>query len=355
MYFGRKAASVYGYSNARVKVMKSRLIAKDHMQRVIASKDPEGMLALLLQTDYKKNLEEFGGLKVKAEQIDFALSKNLAGNIGRLVRLTPVMQRKITRAITGRWDLYNLKLAIDAKSKGLDYSSISRYVIDYGIYNAQALKDALRESRVESLMERLSINSPYKQLISAALAVYRKTGSTMQAEIAIDSAYYSNLGSIVTKLMEIDSSSARILRMEIDMKNLLLLMRAKRYSMDFAQINRYIINNGTLGMEQLRDLYAGSKELQMLVKRITLFDLSKELEIYSNSKNKQLLVFEIGMKNAIFIRSMELLSYSVHSFGAILAYAYLKEIEAFTLRIIINGKIYNLTKEELSSMIVWKT
>ncbi|EQD26669.1 hypothetical protein B1B_19501, partial [mine drainage metagenome] len=73
---GSAAAMHYGYSSARVKAMESRLIGKKTMQEIINAKDASTIIAILFQGDYKKDLEEFGGLEIKGELIDFALSKN---------------------------------------------------------------------------------------------------------------------------------------------------------------------------------------------------------------------------------------------------------------------------------------
>ncbi len=352
-YYGFDAANMYGYSTARVKALEARLLTKATMQSVLGSKDAEGVMALLLQTDYKKDLEAFGGMAMKTEQVDFALSKNLASSVGKLVTITPVNQRNIIRAIVGRWDLHNVKLAMDAKEKGEGFDLISRYVIDYGIYNSQALKEAMREPNVESLLARLLINSPYKGIITEALETYKKTKSGLEAEIVMDKIYYNNLGAVMMKLVDIDPESARVIRMDIDMRNVLLLIRAKRYMMEFAKISQNIINNGTLKPQKLQELYNSSKDIESLVKEVKVFDLGRELDAYRRG-NAHLLAFEIGMKNQIFGTSMNLLRHSVLSFGTVLAYSYLKEIEIFTLRIIMNGRRYNLTKEELAGMIIWR-
>jgi len=66
-----------------------------------------------------------------------------------------------------------------------------------------------------------------------------------------------------------------------------------------------------------------------------------------------LLDFEISMRNQIFNASLKLLRLSSLSFGSLVDYVYLKEIEVFTLRALIKSKEYGLTKEEVSRLVVW--
>ena len=90
-----------------------------------------------------------------------------------------------------------------------------------------------------------------------------------------------------------------------------------------------------------------------MVAQIRSFDLRNALEVYR--RNGQLLSFEIGMRNGILDSSIRLLRHAVLSFGTIIAYMYMKEIEVYTLRISINSAHYGLSKEDLSRLMIWKT
>jgi Archaeal/vacuolar-type H+-ATPase subunit C len=74
---GFSAARKYAYSNARVKAMESKLVGKELMSQIAAAKEQGAALSILMQTDYRDDLEEFGGVNIKGEMIDFALSRNL--------------------------------------------------------------------------------------------------------------------------------------------------------------------------------------------------------------------------------------------------------------------------------------
>ncbi len=344
----------YGYSSARVKAMEARLIGKKTMQEIMNAKDASSQIALLFQSDYKNDLESFGGLSIKQELIDFALSKNLAKSTGKLVQITPTTERKLIRAIVGKWGLYNVKIAIEAKERKADYDSIARYIIDFGRYNATAVKEAMREDSVEGMLNKFLINSPYPAALHDALEAYKKTKSAIDAAAAIDKSYYKELGKTIIGLRIIHNEPAQVLKMDIDMKNLLILIKAKRAGLKFSDIADNMIERGNMNAHDLEQLYNGSKDIETMVAQIKTYDLKNALDVYKGSKRKQLLIFEIGMRNSIFNNSMRLLKHSILSFGAILVYAYMKEIEVFTLRILIQGRIYGLSREELERLIVWK-
>ena len=96
-------ATLYGYSNSRVKAMKSKLIKTDMLEKMLAVKEPESIVGMLSQTNYKQNIEEFGGVSEMGTLIDFALSKNLGHETCKLVNITPNIHRRLTREIVGRF------------------------------------------------------------------------------------------------------------------------------------------------------------------------------------------------------------------------------------------------------------
>ncbi|MDE1860644.1 MAG: V-type ATPase subunit [Candidatus Micrarchaeota archaeon] len=355
MLSGSAAARHYGYSSARVKAMQSRLISRKTMQDIANAKDIGTIISILFQGDYKHDLEEFGGLEIKSELIDFALSKNLAKNVAKLVQISPTTERKPIRAIAGKWSLYNIKTAIEAKARKQGYEHISRYIIDYGRYDAAAINEAMREDSVEGMINKFMINSEYKDILREALETYRKTKSTAEAVAIIDRDYYKMLGDVIIGMRVIDNPSARIIKMDIDMKNIIYLIKAKRTGVKFAALSGSLIENGNISVQELEQIYNTSKDIESMVLQAKGYDLKSAVEQYRQNKSKQLLVFEIGIRNSIFNSSMRLLSHSILSFGTILAYAYMKEIEIFTLRILINSRLYGLSKDEASKLIVWRS
>lgn len=354
MISGSAAANHYGYSSARVKAMQSVLISKKAMQDIVNAKDASAIISILFHGEYKPDLEEFGGLEIKGELVDFALSKNLAKSVGKLVRIAPYTDKKMMRAIVGKWNLYNAKMAIEAKDRKMPYESIARYLIDYGRYDSAFVKEAMKEDSVEGLIGKFMINSPYRSILSEGLEAYRKTRSGADAVAAIDMQYYMGLGGIITKLRFIDNNSARIMKMDIDLKNVIHLVKAKRLGLKFSDVSHAIIPGGNLPVHELEQAYSGADSVDAFALQVKGYDLKPAADAYKEGGRRQLLLFEIGMRNAIFESSKRLLNHSILSFGAMLAYAYMKEIESFTLRVLINSKLYGLAKEDVQRLIIWK-
>lgn len=348
------SSTMYGYSSTRVKAMESKLLDRSTINQLAKMDDVASMIGLLLQTNYKEYIEQFGGKDVRGELIDFALSKSLEVDIKKLIAIVPKEQKEMTAHIVGRSDAQDIKLIFYAKVTGKSYDEVSRYIVEsYNIDN-ETIKRALEEQTLEGAVERLAVRSPYSNIVRDALATYKKMGNLTEVNATIDTGFYKELASAIRKLSEISRESASVIKLDMEMRNVLMLLRAKKHNLNIEVLNNLLLDKGITSVESLLTIYETSKDIHDIVERVKTFDLRRAEELYVKEKSRQLLLFEISMRNAIFKKAVALLRHSTLSFAVIMGYYYLKEMEVFTLRILINGKSYGLTKEEINEMIDWQ-
>jgi V/A-type H+-transporting ATPase subunit C len=350
---GFRDAIRYGYSNTRVKAMESKLVAREVMERMLAAKEMESIGAMLLQTSYKGYIEEFGGTKAMDKLIDFALSKSLGRETNKLVDVAPTVRKGLVRSIVGIWDMSNAKFMVGAMVTGKGFDDISRYLIDSKYVSAARVREAMSTNSVESALGKLAAATPYKQEFKAALDAYRKSKDAAEVDSAIDVAYYAKLGDTIVELRKINRESADLIARRIDLKNALTLLNAKRHGAGFAEIRGYLVRNGSVSIDALGRAYESSKGVDALAGAISAFDLKQTAAEYSAGKGKSLMVFEIAMMNELFRDSLKAVRHSVLSFGTIIAFLYLKEMEVSTLRILVKGRSYGLGEDEIRKMITW--
>lgn len=352
---GLSSGKQYAYSTARANAMKSKLLSKKTMQDISNTKEIGQIISMLFEQDYRQEIEEFGGLKIKSDLVDFALSKNLARNILKLIKLTQGKDRQIMQGIAGKWDLYNIRLAIEAKDKRQSFDSIARYVIDSGRYGSEIIKEAMREESMEGMISKLMINSPYRRILAKALETYKSTKNSFETLTALDKEYYSYLANLAVQLGNAgERSGATVVRMEIDMRNILTMIRGKRLELKFSSIAPLMIENGNIKPSALEQIYTSSGSMEEMLSQTKLFDMKEAIEFFKKDSRKQLLTFEIGLRNAIFMKGISSLGHKMLSFGTMLAYIYMKESEVSTIRTLINGKSYGLEKEEIDRLISWR-
>lgn len=350
---GIKSAMKYGYSSTRVKAMSSKLIKKDTFHKMISAKEAGSIAAMLLQTEYRSDIEKLGGIKAMDTLIDFALSRNLGRNASRLISIVPKDQRNIMMAIAGVWDIENMMLAIEAAGSGKSYDSVSTYIIEAEYVGPEVVKDAIAAKSVDGAIERLSRRTPYGALLKDARENYRKTHNPVEAAMTLQTGYYKKLGSVIGRLMLIDNEAASLIKRRIDMRNILTMMKAKKQGLDFSKVGDYILPNGSIGTERLEKVFKNARDVETIAENMKEFNLKQATTDYRANKNRPLLVFEIAMLNDVFAKALRTVRHSVLSFGAVVAFLYLKEIEVFTLRVLIKGKSYGLSDDEIKGMISW--
>jgi vacuolar-type H+-ATPase subunit C/Vma6 len=345
------AAMRYGYSNTRAKAMESKLISSEVMRSIADAKDINSILSILFQTDYNSAITKFGGLGISTTMLDFAVSENMAERVNKIAQITPKSDRHMIRGIIARWDLNNVKRVLEAIERKQPYDAVSRYIISSAEFPSAMLQDAMRTESIEGALRSLMRNRNYRHVLEMALANYKRTGNLLEAMAAMDMEHYRELGALVMELAKRHDASAKILSMDIEMRNIITLIRAKRKGLRFAEISSSLIRNGNADTRALGKLYNSSDSVASFASRIKSFDLRDAADVYK--EGGQLLSFEISMRNQMFNASLRLLRLSMLSFGSLVDYIYLKEVEVFTLRALIKGREYGLTKDEISRLVVW--
>lgn len=346
-------AMKYAYSNTRVKAMESKLISSETLERMLAAKEPESVAAMLLQTEYKADVERLGGVKAMGSLVDFALSKHLGKETSKLISIAPKDQRSMMIAIAGEWDVSNIKVLLEAIASKKRYEDISEYIIDTNYTGQNTAKEVMAVKSVDEAISWLSLHTPYSGMLSGALEAYRRSHSVADANAALEHEYYIRLGNTIHRLATIDREAASLIRDRIDMRNLLILLEAKKHGAEFSEVAERILPNGAMETHALERLFKDSKNVEGLADAVKAFDLKSAAAEYASGKTKPLMVFEIAMLNEIFRRALRGVRHSVLSFGALVAFLYLKEVEVFTIRILVKGRSYGLSDAEIRGMISW--
>ncbi|MGC8676220.1 MAG: V-type ATPase subunit [Candidatus Micrarchaeia archaeon] len=344
-------AAYYGYANTRVKAMEARLLDASTIDRIKGARSLEEVIPLLYNTDYKQNLAEFGGLSVKSNLLDFAISKNLAESVEKLARITPYKERKLMRMLLFKWGLSNAKLAVEAKYRGMDYSEIANYVIDAGPFGSAALKEAMEKRDVRSLLEFLGMKAPtaYKAVFEAAINAFDKQGTGFAAINAIDVNGYALMAKVALLLNSVDKNASRMVKLAIDVQNAITLLRAKAKNADAAEAEQLLIPNGSMREAELASAYAKAKSAEELAGYFENRGVAKGIAAYA--KSGSLTSIEVSMRKQVLEKSRGMLVH-VLSFAAILAYAYVKELEVMNLRTLVKSKQYGLSESEIAELVV---
>ena len=238
---------------------------------------------------------------------------------------------------------------LDAKAKQRRFEDIERYLVETGRMSKAFMREAFEgEQDVEALTAKMARTiTPYKELLNHVILEYRKSKNMLDTQNEIDRQFYKMFSDVSPLLLKTSAEAYELIRNEIEMKNILTLMRARRYGLTDQEVTVALIGNGVTSTKALVTLFKNSKSVEEIASGVKSFNLKDALEQYQQSKGTQMLRFEIAMRNSLFRMAMHLLRHSVLSFGVLVGYAYIKEMEVFAIRTLVEGKQNGLSGEEI--------
>jgi vacuolar-type H+-ATPase subunit C/Vma6 len=346
-----KNARKYAYSNSRIHAKVSMMLNKETFQQVSGAKGTSAVLAVLMQTDYKDDIEYYGGLGIKPELLDFALNRNLARNVGLLIKIAPKDAKNILSMITKGWGVENIKLALEAKVQGIPFANVSKYVIDTEDMGSKEIEVAMAEASAEQMIRKLMEVRSYRLMLVELEKGIRNGIPIPAAEYRMEIAYLKFFQDCVKKIGKMDVDAKSIIEMEIKRRNIMMALRAKRRGLSGDKFSELLIGEESPDARKLAKIYGDAKDVESLAGSINDFSLDGMIELYR--KKRQLVLFDIHMRNIILKNWMKMLKRSMLSIGTLIAYANAKELEVLRLRDVIKTREYqiatNLSDDILNS------
>jgi len=340
---------VYGYSNARIGAMKASLLRKSQIQEMIQAGKIASVLGLLDDTDYKEDLVNYSLRYGGADLIELALGRNLARTCKKLIRMTPKGARKITVTILERWDVHNIKTILSAKSAGYKSEEIEPFLVVAGNLTIDELKRMLDQGSVEEAVNYLG-NSEYGKILKELLPAYKTDCNITPLLSSLDVHYYGKLTKEVRPNCSDESTILFLIKTEIDMINIMLILRTAREGIKGELVKKFMILGGSISNKELGKLM-NSKDMKEIVTRLKpRYDLTRAYERYN--EDKSLTHFEVELETAIAKRQVGILKKSILSTGTIIGFLYLKENEVNNIRKIVRAKEFNIPPEKVQEMVV---
>ncbi|MEW6329758.1 MAG: V-type ATPase subunit [Candidatus Micrarchaeota archaeon] len=346
----RNRALIYGYSNARVKAMKTFLIPQGQMEEMVDVGELGAVTGILERTNYKEDLVVLSLRYSGADLIELALGRNFARTCRKLIRIAPGDATSTLLGILERWDVHNLKTIILAKGLGYPEEQITPFLVPAGGLGEAELKKILKKDAGE-LAEYLK-RTKYAPVAEAFEEHAEDVRNKNLAPIlsALDNVYFRALpGKITAKDAEM-ATILSLVRAEVDMKNIMSILRAKKENLGDEAIGKLMIEGGNLGANELRKLIEAKTIPDMIARLRRAYNLNAALEKY-NADNS-LTHFEIDLENRIAEKGIKALRRSILSIGAIVGFLYLKEAEVKNIRKIVRAKEFRIPNEKLKEMLI---
>lgn len=224
----------FDYGNARLRALRSRMLSRDDLLDLVNADGLDRLLGSLAETTYGPDVQaalvRFSGLRC----LDEAVRTHLARSLRMLEKLFDGEDRARLQLILHRWDLRNLRTIVRGRIRLEGSERIIGLLVPAGTIDESALRELAAQPGLRAALELMvAWNLPSPGTASRLVSVwpeYEAGDDPTVFERELNRAYADVLHSELAGGP--DDELARILRIEIDLINLLTALRLRRAALD---------------------------------------------------------------------------------------------------------------------------
>jgi len=342
----------YPYTYVRTAVMKSLLFRKEDYHKMLKM-DFNEIAKFLQDSHYKKNINELATGYSGADLLELALNRNLAESFKKLIRISPYELGLLIKEYTIRKDIEDIKTILRGKLTNANEKGILGSITAAGTLSYDFLVSLLRKESIEEVLKSNKIIDFV--LLKEGLKYLNEKKSLASIENLFDRYYYIHLIMFSGNLPREGDLFRNFLLEEVEILNILTLLRMKRSKVDKNIVKDFIILSG----DKAKD-----SKIMSLASLDNLEEISKALEKtkYKNviakgieefKKNDSLITLEAELYKYLLKQSVLFMHQHPLSIDTILGYMFAKDAEVRNLKIIVKGKQLGLSEGFIESQLVF--
>ena len=342
----------YPYTYVRTAVMKSLLFKKEDYHKMLKMGFSE-IAKFLQESHYKKEINALATEYSGADLLELALNRNLAESFKKLIKISPYELALLIKEYIKRKDIEDIKTIIRGKFTNTNEKQIINSITAAGTLSYYFFISLLKKDSIEEILKNNKLVDFY--LLKNGLKDLNEKNSLVSIENALDKYYYTHLIEFSRILPKEGALFRNFLQKEVEVLNILTLLRLKKAKFGKDIIRNFIIPSGDklsdlkiMALAVVDDLEELSRALEkteyknILAKGIEEFKKSGSLIILETELYKYLL-----SQSALFVHQHPL------SIDVILGYMFAKDIEVRNLKIIVKGKQLGLKEDFIENQFVF--
>ncbi|MGK0466011.1 V-type ATP synthase subunit C [Clostridium sp.] len=312
---------------ARLRVLETRLLNKVKIERMIDSNSAEDVLKILQETEYAGLM---GTIKM-AEDYNVLLKEELKRVYSLMYKVSP--DRTIVDIMSLKYDYHNIKVLLKGRALEKDFSHM---LIPVGTIDIEKLKLYIET------MEYRDLNPIMREGILKTEKSYEELKDPQKIDTIIDKYMYIDMLARA-KVLNIDFIINYIKR-SIDFSNIKTIIRLKKQEKNTAFLKEVMLSGGDIDDDILVKAFNDPIE-NMAIK----FALSKYGEVITQGIEEYIQTGKLSVLEKLSENYMmkNLKDAKYVSFGPepIFAYIAAKETEIKIIRIIMVGKLNNVSTD----------
>lgn len=346
----------YGYSNARVRGMRSRLLTKAYFDQLIDTWEWRRLLQTLSETEYGPDLETtlLHGRTFAA--VDEALKNNMVRTFQKILSIVNGEAHFLVTTMLARWDLFNIKTIVRGKHMRLSAQEIEDSLIPAGELTHVELTALSNLEDVRAVVDTLSTwGMPYAPVLREAMGDYVHTNELSKLELAIDK-YYTQWADKRLKKRRHNYVLARdVLAVQTDATNLLTVLRLLKADVEGMDAGDFFLPGGQAVSEKLFRELAALSDIDEVLDRLKGTPFGKALSnaVMLYLETNSIAVLERSLEDFVMRRAISSNRGDPLGAGVIISYLWAKQNEVTNLRIIVKGNAVGMPPERVRRELIF--
>lgn len=309
---------IYPYAVARIRAIENNLLTNVELEQMV-EETPERILGTLQEHQYNTDSIE------RVQDFEKALTEESEKLYKLIKELVP--EEDFPKLFICKNDYHNIKTILKGEAVKKDYE---KFLVDGGVIPVNELQEAIVEKRLDSLPEIM------QKGVLEAISSYEKEQKSQIIDVILDKSTYSymmNLAKESNKKFIIDYVTKLC-----DISNLRTFFRIKRVSNNFKNFEMTYIKEGSISIETFAEAFE-SDEPVLAFKQTSYYEMFDEAIKNHTSFDK---ICDNYLMDYVKVAKFEALGVE-----PLVAYTYAKETEIKNIRIILTGKVNNVSSIEI--------
>ena len=311
----------------RLRVLETRLLDKAKIDRMIDGDSANEALKVLQESEYAGVMT---GVK-RPEYYEMVLARELKRVYELMYDASPV--KSLVDIMGIKYDYHNIKVILKGMFLQKDFSHM---LIPVGMIDVQTLKHSIENNNLGDLNETM------KEGIIKAKEVFEETKDPQAIDIILDNTMFKEMREIAKQID--DKFVDKYVKVTIDSTNIKTLLRVKKQKKDKDFLEEVIIEGGEIDKDTLISMLHDAPENISNKLAFTNYGEMIKLGIEDFTKSGSVNELERLVDNYI-MNMMKEAKYIPFGVEPLLAYIYAKETEIKIVRIIMVGKLNNISGE----------
>jgi V/A-type H+/Na+-transporting ATPase subunit C len=345
----------YGYSNARVRGMKSRLLSKSFFDQFMECPDLNATIRALSETEYGPDLESklLHGQTFAA--VDDALKTNMVRTYQKVLKVVNGEGRFIVSTMLGRWDLFDIKTILRGKHMHLEPERIVESLIAAGEFTPVELDALAQLEDVRSVVDTIAIwGVPYAAPLRKVMRQYVASDNLAVLELALDSYYAEWASQRLRNRRQNYQLAARVFAAQTDSTNLVTAFRLLKADMEGEdKVALFLPGGKDVSLDLFRQLTSLS-DIDEVLDRLKRTPYGQSLEGASLSyiETGSIAVLERVLEDYVVRRALATSHADPLGAGVLISYLWAKQNEVTNLRIIVKGTSVGMPPDRMRGELI---